>query len=115
MKALLVDNVLVERTAMGFQVDLQPHLGLISLIATLAAAGHEAELYDPKVQLAKRELYLGSKMYEEAAQQILARDPAIVGFTALGCSFISTLKIAAAVRRRRRDIPILLGGPHASL
>jgi radical SAM superfamily enzyme YgiQ (UPF0313 family) len=115
MRALLVDNVLLERTPRGFRVDLQPHLGLISLIATLRGAGHQAELYDPKVQLARGELRLGPAMYASAAEQILSRDPEIVGFTALGCNFISTLKIAAAVRRSRPNIPMLLGGPHASL
>jgi hypothetical protein len=35
--------------------------------------------------------------------------------TSLGCNFICTLKIAREVRRARPDIPILLGGPHASI
>ena len=115
MRALLVDNVLLERTAAGFKVELQPHLGLISLIATLRAFGHDARLYDPKVALTRGELRLGSTLYARAAEAILAHDPDIVGFTSLGCSFISTVKIAAAVRRTRPDIPIVLGGPHASI
>jgi hypothetical protein len=115
MKALLVDNVLLEQTAMGFLINLQPHLGLISLIAALRGSGHEAELYDPKVALTKGDLSLGPGLYRAAAEQILAREPEVVGFTSLGCNFTCTLQIAAGVRRRRPDIPILLGGPHASI
>jgi radical SAM superfamily enzyme YgiQ (UPF0313 family) len=115
MKVVLVDNVLMERTARGLRFDLQPHLGLISLVATLTALGHRAELYDPKIGLHSGDLTLGPHFYEAAAERILARAPDVVGFTSLGCNFIFTLKIAAAVRRRRPSVPVMLGGPHASI
>ncbi|MGB6986466.1 MAG: radical SAM protein [Candidatus Aquilonibacter sp.] len=114
MKIALIDNVLLVQGADGYTVDPQPHLGLISLAAVARASGHEAVLIDPKLELLRGEVVLGPRFYEQAAERIVACDPDVVGFTSLGCNFVCTLRIADAVRRRR-DLPILLGGPHASI
>ena len=39
----------------------------------------------------------------------------MIGFTALGCSFLFALNVAALIKRREPDLPILLGGPHATM
>ncbi|HTZ53963.1 MAG TPA: radical SAM protein [Candidatus Acidoferrum sp.] len=114
MKIALIDNVLLRQDADVYTVDPQPHLGLISLAAVARAQGHEAVLIDPKLELLRGEVALGHHFYEQVAERIMAGDPDVVGFTSLGCNFVCTLRIADAVRRRR-DVPILLGGPHASI
>ena len=115
MKICFVDNLLLTQTASGFQVEPQPHLGLISLIAVARAGGHEAALYDPKLELLRGDLALGPRLYGTAAERILADAPDVIGFTSLGCNFACTMRIAEEIRARRSDIPILLGGPHASI
>jgi radical SAM superfamily enzyme YgiQ (UPF0313 family) len=114
VKIALVDNVLLEQGSDSYVVDPQPHLGLISLAAVARAYGHQASLIDPKLELLRGEVVLGPHFYEQVAERIIAADPDVVGFTSLGCNFVCTLRIADAVRRRR-DVPILLGGPHASI
>ena len=38
-----------------------------------------------------------------------------MGFTALGCNFICTLKVAFYLKALNPELPILLGGPHATI
>ncbi len=45
----------------------------------------------------------------------LAYGADVVGFTALGCNFQCVVRAAEVIRRRRPDLPLLLGGPHASI
>lgn len=115
MRVVFVDNVLLERTPRGYDVDLQPHLGLISLIAVIERAGHEGVLYDPKLSLTNGEARLDATFYAATADRILAHAPDVVGFTSLGCNFVCTYQIASEIRRRRPDVPLLLGGPHATI
>jgi radical SAM superfamily enzyme YgiQ (UPF0313 family) len=115
MRVTFVDNLLLARTGDRASVDLQPHLGLIALIAVLRERGHDARLFDPKVPLAKRELSLESHFYAALADRIVAGEPDVVGFTSLGCNFLCTLKIARHVRRLLPAAAILLGGPHATI
>jgi radical SAM superfamily enzyme YgiQ (UPF0313 family) len=114
VRIVFVDNLLIERS--GLQaLDLQPHLGLISLCGVAESAGHSPILYDPKIALASDRLRLDSSLYQECAAQILAFAPDVVGMTSLGCNFICTAKIARYLKRTCPDLPILLGGPHASV
>lgn len=115
MRVTLVDNLLLERRGDTFHFDTQPHLGLISLLAVLAEQGHRGTLVDPKLSLRRGSVRFDPTMYEALAAEILATDPEVVGFTSLGCNFIGTARIAEHVRRDRPDLPILLGGPHASI
>jgi len=111
----LVDNLLFEGDADHPVFDLQPHLGLISLTQSVRDAGHCADIFDPKLALIDGRLAWGPSLYDGAAELILAGSPDVVGFTALGCNFHCVVHIAEAVRRRRPELPILLGGPHASI
>jgi len=58
MRLVLVDNLLLDHGSWTHHFDLQPHLGLISLIAVAEANGHEGILYDPKLAIARGELAL---------------------------------------------------------
>lgn len=115
MRIVFVDNLLLEHGAWTYNFDLQPNLGLISLIAVAEREGHEGVLYDPKLSVWRGDLPLDASLYQEMAHAIVRSRPDIVGFTSLGCNFICTLKVAAYLKNINCDLPILLGGPHASI
>src|SRR5690606_16416329 len=115
MRVVFVDNLLIEQNGTQVETVLQPHLGLISLLAVLEAHGHEGRLYDPKLALAAGRLALDGGLYRAIARELVALDPDVVGFTSLGCNFICTLKVARHVRALAPDVAILLGGPHATI
>jgi radical SAM superfamily enzyme YgiQ (UPF0313 family) len=115
MRIVFVDNLLIEADGRVTRFNLQPHLGLISLLAVAEAAGHEGRLYDPKLPVARGELRLDATLYRSLAEAILELRPDVVGFTSLGCNFLCTLKTAAYVRAAAPAVPILLGGPHATI
>jgi Radical SAM superfamily/B12 binding domain len=115
VRIVFVDNLLLERNGGLYDYVLQPHLGLLSLIAVAEAAGHQGILYDPKLAVAHGGLTLDQSLYREIAHDILRTDPDVVGMTSLGCNFICTLKVAAYIRSKRPELPILLGGPHATV
>src|SRR5262245_43605837 len=115
MRVLLVDNLLLENGGALDRDALQPPLGLISLLAVMEAAGHDGRLFDPKLALADGRLSLLPSLYPEMADHILDEDADTVGFTTLGCNFIVTLKVAKYLKQARPEVPILLGGPHATV
>ena len=115
MKILFVDNLLLKQENSIREMELQPHLGLISLIAVLRKEGYDAGLYDPKLAIARGDLHIDEDLYRHIATALLLQEPDVLGFTSLGCNFICTLKIAGYVRRQRPALPILLGGPHATV
>jgi radical SAM superfamily enzyme YgiQ (UPF0313 family) len=115
MRVVFVDNLLFEDFRGVRRYVLQPHLGLISLIAVLEREGHEGLLVDPKLGVSEGLFKLDGNLYQEIAKSIMATNPDAVGFTSLGCNFICTAKVAGYLRRWQPDLPILLGGPHASI
>jgi radical SAM superfamily enzyme YgiQ (UPF0313 family) len=96
-------------------LDVHPHLGLLALAAVAEAAGHTVQIYDPKRLIRSGHLQYNSTLYERVAAELLSRRPHVVGFTALGCSFLLTVNVAAILKRQEPDLPILLGGPHATM
>ncbi len=115
MRVVFVDNLLFEDAEGVRRYVLQPHLGLISLIAVLESAGHEGILFDPKVEVALGRLKFEEGIYEEIARRVLLLEPDAVGFTSLGCNFICTARAAGYIKLLGGDIPVLLGGPHATV
>lgn len=115
MHIILVDNLLLKREVESERVVLQPHLGLISLIAVLRNGGYTAELYDPKIEMNSGKLKTDKHLYKNIAKKLLRMNPDVIGFTSLGCNFICTARIARYVKEARPDIPIMLGGPHATV
>jgi Fe-S oxidoreductase len=115
MKVLLVDNLVMPEEGSLALLDVHPHLGLLSLAAVAEADGHTVQIYDPKRLIRWGKLPYDSTLYERAAVDLLAERPQAVGFTALGCSFLFALNVAALIKRREPDLPILLGGPHATM
>jgi len=115
VRIIFVDNLLFEDAEGIRRYVLQPHLGLISLIAVLEAHGHEGLLFDPKVEVHRGDLKLDEFLYQRMARRLLEIEPDAVGFTSLGCNFICTVKTARYIKQWAPSIPIMLGGPHATV
>lgn len=115
MRLVFVDNLLVPERGDLASLDVQPHLGLISLGAVAEAAGHSVEVFDPKWHIRFGDLDYDAGLYPRAARRIADHRPDAVGFTTLGCSFIFTLNVARHLRRLLPGVPLLLGGPHATI
>jgi radical SAM superfamily enzyme YgiQ (UPF0313 family) len=115
MRLTLVDNLLYESSYSVRRDDLQPHLGLMSLAAVVRRAGHRPTIYDPKWEVFTGRLTLDSKLYDRLAADILRTLPEAVGFTALGCNFPCVVNVAGRLKKIAPELPILLGGPHATI
>jgi hypothetical protein len=115
MNLLLVDNLIVPEQGSLATMDVHPHLGLLALATAAQAHGHRASIYDPKRLIRSGRLPYDETLYERVAQDLLACSPEAVGFTTLGCSFLFASNVAALLKRREPDLPILLGGPHATM
>ena len=115
MKVVLVDNMVLPERDSFAELDVHPHLGLLALAAAAEGAGHRVHIYDPKRGLKWGQLSYDSTLYERVAGEIVAHDPDAVGFTTLGCSFIFAIGVSAHLKRRKPSLPILLGGPHATM
>jgi radical SAM superfamily enzyme YgiQ (UPF0313 family) len=115
MRIVFVDNILLDHLGEVSPKDLQPQLGLISLIRIVEDAGHEAVLYSPMLDIAYGELSLTKFIYQRMTDRILRHKPDVVGFTTLGCNFIVTVQVAALLKQQLPTLPIILGGPHATV
>jgi len=115
VRVVFSDNVLIDHARPHGPFDLQPHLGLLSLLAVVIGEGHDGAVFDPSLALHRGELDLDGTLYERMASRLLDLEPDVVGFTALGCNLICTYKVACHLKRRRPRLPVLLGGPHATI
>jgi len=116
IRVLLVDNFWVNQSSAGYTTNISPHLGLMNLAAVLREASHETRILDPKI------LYLegafdapSDKFYDDCAEACLAQDCDVIGFTAYGRTLPSAVRMAQGVHARSPAMPILLGGPHATI
>jgi radical SAM superfamily enzyme YgiQ (UPF0313 family) len=115
VKIVLVDNMVLPERGSFAELDLHPHLGLLALAAAAESGGHTVHILDPKRGLKWGRYSYDSTLYDRVAADIVAAVPDAVGFTTLGCSFIFAIGVAARLKQRRRDLPVLLGGPHATM
>lgn len=115
MRLLLVDNLVMPEEENLELLDVHPHLGLLSLAAVAGRDGHQVEIYDPKRLIRARVLPYDETLYERVAADLLRARPDALGFTTLGCSFLFAINVARIVKRAEPELPILLGGPHATM
>jgi radical SAM superfamily enzyme YgiQ (UPF0313 family) len=115
MKVVLVDNLILPEAGSVAEMDVHPHLGLLALAAAAERNGHIVQIFDPKRAVRDGVLPYDASLYARAVDLLLAMEPDVVGFTALGCSFLFAVRVAARIRLRAPAIPILLGGPHATM
>jgi radical SAM superfamily enzyme YgiQ (UPF0313 family) len=115
MRLLLVDNlVMPEEGSLDF-LDVHPHLGLLALAAVAESNGQTVKIVDPKRLIKWGKLSYAPTLYEAAAVELLGQRPDAVGFTSLGCSFLFALNVASLLKKWEPELPILLGGPHATM
>jgi radical SAM superfamily enzyme YgiQ (UPF0313 family) len=116
MKIVFVDNFFYLRAIDRVVVTISPQLGLMSLAAILEEAGHDVAILDPKLVFSKGPWRVPEQgFYQAWADAVLALEPDIVGFTALGRTLPHAVAAASAIKVRRFDLPILIGGPHATI
>ena len=115
MKIVLVDNMILPEAGSLATMDVHPHLGLLALAAAAEREGHTVEIIDPKRLVRDGTVHYAADAYREVAERILACAPDAVGFTALGCSLLFAVRVAAQLKACRGGLPILIGGPHATM
>jgi radical SAM superfamily enzyme YgiQ (UPF0313 family) len=77
--------------------------------------GHAGTIFDPSLALYRRQLRLDEMFYRNLAWLLLNEEPDVLGFTTLGCNLICTAKVAGHIKKQRPGLPVLLGGPHATI
>src|SRR5450631_2599125 len=115
MRVVLVDNFIMPDGLDRSLFDVHPHLGLASIAAVAARENHRISIYDPKREVRFGRHPYDADFYERAAEDIIGQSPDAVGFTTLGCSFLFAVNVAARLKRRDPELPIMLGGPHATM
>jgi anaerobic magnesium-protoporphyrin IX monomethyl ester cyclase len=87
------------------QTSVGPPLGLAYLAAAARRAGHDPRVVDANaLQLTPA----------QAAEAALAQSPEAIGLTATTPTLPLAAAIARALKARRPELPILVGGPHVS-
>ncbi|MEI6308482.1 MAG: radical SAM protein [bacterium] len=93
-------------------------LGLLNLAAILQQAGHQAEILDFNALYQDGSLRLEDDEAENLAAMrdlLLARQPDLLGFSTFCSTYHISLLMARAVKEERPGLPVILGGPQASL
>jgi radical SAM superfamily enzyme YgiQ (UPF0313 family) len=97
------------------ETESSPSLGLLSLAAVLEQAGHEVALLDLNHEVASGSIPLSQRFYDCVAERILAERPMLVGFSTMCNSYHISLRMAEVLKKRLPKVPIVLGGPQASV
>lgn len=84
-------------------------VGMLALLSSLRQDGIRAEIYQPHIIIASDDDFI------EVARDILLNDPFAVGFSTWCDSFPYSLLIAEAIRQINPSVPIIFGGPQASI
>jgi anaerobic magnesium-protoporphyrin IX monomethyl ester cyclase len=84
-----------------------PPIGILSLAAWLDKHGHETFVHDCLGPFAPTTI-------EENAEQILATDPELIGFSTTTSGFMDAVDMAKYIRLKRPDIKLAFGNVHVS-
>jgi len=88
-----------------------PPLGPLHLAATARRRGHEPLFLDLALLLRRGELCATDpELMPRCAERVLQARPQAVGITSMVSSLPAALHLAACVRRRAPDVPLILGG-----
>jgi len=105
-KIVLIPNLAGEP---GQTPSLRPPLGLISLATVLKRDGFEdVEIFDLNP-------LLPNHSYEQLCDAIMARSPAVLGFSTMCDNYLSVLKLAGGCKRQAPGLKVILGGPQATV
>ena len=109
----MVRVVLVQpphRDTFGYSM---PPLGLLHVGAAARERGHAVELLDLALWVRRGQLAVDADLMARAADEILARRPDPLGLGAMISSLPAALHLAAEVKRRAPQLPVILGGQGA--
>src|SRR4051812_3518804 len=97
----------------GCVTDSAPPLGLLTLAAILRPA-YSITLIDLDVVWRKS---AGSmdEFHERVETAVIASSPEVLGFSTASGSYPKTLRLVESCRRLLPDVPLVLGGPQASV
>jgi radical SAM superfamily enzyme YgiQ (UPF0313 family) len=110
---VFVDNFFYRGNMEGGSVIINPHVGLLSLMACL---GDRAKLFDPKYFFYHGHFReASSNFFEKCANHLLETNASIIGFTAYGRSLLFPIYVSSIIKRNDKNRKILLGGPHATI
>lgn len=84
----------------------EPHLGLAYIAAFLRRAGFAVRYIDGDVE---------ALTADQTADRALADNPVFIGFTAPTALVKSAAGVAEIIKRRAPDVPLVLGGYHATV
>jgi radical SAM superfamily enzyme YgiQ (UPF0313 family) len=84
-------------------------VGLLVLLSTLEDAGFRSEIYTPQILIARDE------DLARVAEDILSKGAISLGFSTWCDSFPVSLLLAEEIKRINPDIPVVFGGPQASI
>ncbi len=115
MRLTLVVNLVMPDIGRLSLLDLHPNLGLLSVAAVAKREGHTVRIYDPKRAVRFKQVAYDASLYEQVAFIILRDRPDAIGFTTLGCSTLFALNVAEHIKRQEPEVPLLFGGPHATM
>lgn len=84
-------------------------LGLLALAASLRLNNYCVQVYQPWKRL------LNKSDYQQVAREVLFNNPKIIGFSTWCISYPTSLKLAQTIKSLEPEIPIVFGGPQASI
>ncbi len=88
--------------------DFMP-LGVLTIAAILQKKGNIVNIYKPKKRL------IHKNDFTEVAKDILKTKPDIIGFSTWCITYPAALLVAQEIKKLAPDIPIVYGGPQASI
>ena len=84
-------------------------LGILTIAAILQQNGNDVIVYKPKQRL------INKKDFTKVARDILKSKPDIIGFSTWCITYAASLLVAQEIKKLAPNIPIIYGGPQASI
>jgi radical SAM superfamily enzyme YgiQ (UPF0313 family) len=88
-------------------------MGLLSLAGQVARKATVAIL-DVNKGINVGSLPMSSRFYDDTAAWLLGSAPDLIGFMTEADSYHHIVRLASAIKSQARNMPVLIGGPHAS-
>jgi radical SAM superfamily enzyme YgiQ (UPF0313 family) len=114
MRAVIIPPPLIWKGP-EYPYRVHPPLGPINVATVARQSGHDVTICDINVARCRRDLPDSELWHEAAAEYVLASDPEIVGFGTMSSSFPATILIAKAIKSSYPSLPVVFGGPQATL
>ncbi len=89
-------------------------LGLVNLATSVKNRSYNIKIFDFILALRLDRLRMDKDIYDCCANEIIKTDPDIVGFSAQCTTYPSVINIAQKLKKKRKDIKIIIGGHNAS-